>query len=98
VHRNISLIERTTRCNRVVEFIIPMFLNCSTCFGRHTAHHQEVKECNCSLWFYIRFWLPVAAMAKLSQQRATTNVCKTTGCDYTFWAPNDEQCVARNML
>jgi len=23
----------------VVEFIIPMFLNCSTCFERHTAHH-----------------------------------------------------------
>ena len=35
-----------------------MFLNCSTCFGRHTAHHQELKNGNCSLWFYIRFWLP----------------------------------------
>jgi len=31
-------------CTRVVEFIIPMFLNCSTCFGRHTAHHQELKN------------------------------------------------------
>jgi hypothetical protein len=30
-------------------------VNCSTCFGRHTAHHQELKNCNCSLWFYIRF-------------------------------------------
>jgi len=38
-----------------------MFLNFSRCFGRHTAHHQEFKNCNCSLWFYIRFWLPVAA-------------------------------------
>jgi len=27
----------------LVEFIIPMFLNCSTCFGRHTAHHKELK-------------------------------------------------------
>jgi len=36
-----------------------MFLNCSTCFGRHNAHHQELKNCNCSLWFYIRFWLPL---------------------------------------
>jgi len=26
-----------------------MFLNCSTCFGRHTAHHQELKNCNCSI-------------------------------------------------
>ena len=39
--------------------------NCSTCFERHTAHHQELKNCNCSLWFYMRLWLP-----------ATTNVCK----------------------
>jgi len=29
-----------TRWNRVVESIIPMFFNCSTCFERHTAHHQ----------------------------------------------------------
>jgi hypothetical protein len=43
-----------------------MFLNCSTCFGRHTAHHQELKNRNYSLWFYKRFWLPVAAaMAQL---------------------------------
>jgi hypothetical protein len=42
-----------------------MFLNCLTCFGRHTAQHQELKNCNCSLWFYIRFWLPVAARLQL---------------------------------
>jgi len=33
-----------------------MFLECSTCFVRHTAHHRELKNCNCSLWFYIRFF------------------------------------------
>jgi len=37
-----------------------MFRNCSTCFERHTGHHQELKNCNCSLWFYIRLWLPAA--------------------------------------
>jgi len=37
-----------------------MFINCSTCFEWHTAHHQELKNCNCSLWFYIRLWLPAA--------------------------------------
>jgi len=45
-----------------------MFLNCSTCFVRHTAHYQEFKNCNCSPWFYIRFWLPAAVMAQLSQR------------------------------
>jgi hypothetical protein len=40
----------------VVEFIIPMFFfNSSTCFGRHTVHYQELKNCNFSLWFYIHF-------------------------------------------
>jgi len=38
-----------------------MFLNCSTWFERHTAHHQQLKNCNCSLWFYIRLWLSAAA-------------------------------------
>jgi len=36
--------KEPTRCDRVVEFIIPMFLNCLTCFGRHAAHHQELKN------------------------------------------------------
>jgi len=55
--------KEPTRCDRVVEFTIPVFLNCSTCSRRHTAHHQKLKNCNCSLWIYIRFWLPAAAMA-----------------------------------
>jgi len=90
--------KEPTRCDRVVEFIIPTFLNCSTCFGRHTAHHQELQNYNCSLWFYIRFWLQAAAMAEPSQRPATKNACKTGGCNYSFGAPDDGQCVARNML
>jgi hypothetical protein len=37
-----------------------MFLNCSTCFERHTTYHPELKNCYCSLWFYICLWLPAA--------------------------------------
>jgi hypothetical protein len=75
-----------------------MFLNCSTCFGRHTAHNQELKNCNCSFWFYIRFWLPVAAaMAQPSQWPATKNVCKTRGCNYSFWAPDDGRCRPKHV-
>ena len=81
-HKWLLSYKEPTRCNCVVEFIIPLFLNCSTCFGRHTAHHQELKNCNCSLWSYVRFWLPVAAaMAQPSQRQPTTKkVCKTRGC------------------
>ena len=64
--------KEPTRCNRVVEFIIPVFLNCSTCFGRHTAHRRDLINYNYSLWFYIRLWLQVVAMP--SQQPATKNV------------------------
>jgi hypothetical protein len=59
-HHYINLKKLPTRCDRVLEFIIPVFLNCSTCFERHTAHYQELKNCNCSLWFYIPLRLPAA--------------------------------------
>ena len=63
---HINLIERTNKMQPCSKFIIPVFLNCSTCFGRHTAHYRELKNCNCSLWFYIRLWLRVVAMAEPS--------------------------------
>jgi hypothetical protein len=72
-----------------------MFLNCSTCFGRHTAHHQELKNCNCSLWFYIRF---LVASRCDGSGRQPQNVYKTRGYNYSFWAPDDGRCVPRNMF
>ena len=36
-------VEIPTRCSFVIEFIIPEFIKGSTCFERHTAHHQELK-------------------------------------------------------
>ena len=37
---------------------------CSTCFKLHIAHHQELKNCICSFWYYIRLWLPAAVIAE----------------------------------
>jgi len=34
-------VEIPTRRSFVIEFIIPKFIEGSTCFERHTAHHQE---------------------------------------------------------
>jgi hypothetical protein len=31
----------TTRCSNVWKLYYSIFIWCSTCFGRHTAHHQE---------------------------------------------------------
>jgi hypothetical protein len=35
--------KNPTRCNNVSKFYYSTFMWSSTCFGRHTAHHQEPK-------------------------------------------------------
>jgi len=35
-------VEIPTRCSFVIEFIISRFIEGSTCFEQHTAHHQEL--------------------------------------------------------
>jgi len=35
-------VEIPTGCSFVIEFIIPKFIEGSTCFEQHTAHHQEL--------------------------------------------------------
>ena len=68
-----------------------MFLNYSKCFERHTAHHQELRTviaacgftyvCGCrQLSCLSGNWVPTQPWQLL----ATTNVCKTRGCNYSF--------------
>jgi hypothetical protein len=38
-HVDVS-VEIPTSCSFVIEFIIPEFIDGSTCFERHTVHHQ----------------------------------------------------------
>jgi hypothetical protein len=42
VHHSIIHIGNPTRCNSVPKFYL-IFIWSSTCFGRHTSHHQEPK-------------------------------------------------------
>ena len=42
VHHSIIHIENPTKCHSVSKFYF-IFIWSSTCFGRHTAHHQEPK-------------------------------------------------------
>ena len=71
-----------------------MFLNYSTCFERHTAHNQELKNCNCSLWFYIRLWLPAAAVRidQMSQKLTLKKYYKMLNifptCHFGFFCKN----------
>jgi hypothetical protein len=52
-----------------------MFLNCSTCFGRHTAHHQELKTVIAASGFTYDFgcW-PLRWLRHLSGQQPKTYV------------------------
>jgi hypothetical protein len=36
------------------QFIILTFVYSLACFGRFPTHHQELNDCSCSLWFYLR--------------------------------------------
>jgi len=38
----IRLSRNNNKMQVVIEFIIPKFIEGSTCFERHTAHHQEL--------------------------------------------------------
>jgi hypothetical protein len=59
-------------------------------FRAFPAHHQEVNDCSCSLWFYLRIVVtgvlcPTTNTARLSPRYEG----KTTGCHCTHWAPDD---------
>ena len=59
-----SVLHRTIQINHqpdatVFKFIILTFVYSSTCFGRFSAHHQELSDCSGSLWFYLRIMVIV---------------------------------------
>jgi len=91
VHHSTNHWEITNKMRPCIRIYYSNVSYCSMCFERHIAHHQELINCICSLWFYIRLWVP-------ADRPATIDVCKTRGCKYSFWAPDDDRCVARNTL
>jgi hypothetical protein len=42
VHRSMTQEKQPTRCILVIEFIILLFIEGSTCFERHATRHQEL--------------------------------------------------------
>jgi len=80
-------IENPTRCHSVSKFYF-IFVWSSTCFGRHTAHHQDpktslatsgfayVEGCwTCSCWPLLR---------PATTRPTTLHICKTRGCYCSF--------------
>jgi hypothetical protein len=100
---------RTAKFIIVIEFIIPPFIEGSTCFEEHTAHHQELQLYLQPL-ACIRMWWPAAVKSEWELQSShckvptqtwlrpvTTCVCKPEAANRVK-APDDERCAPRNML
>jgi hypothetical protein len=91
-------------------FIILTFIYSSTCFGRFSAHLQELNDCSGSLWVYLRI-VVIVMLCSWSGWPAgwpaspTTNTArlspryegKPRGCHCSHWAPEDGRKNARNM-
>jgi len=73
VHHSIIHIENPTRCNSVSKLYFT-FIWSSTCFGRHTAYHQEPKLALAASGFaYVEGCWTCSCST-------TLHVCKTRGC------------------
>jgi hypothetical protein len=87
--------KNPTRCKNVSKFYYCIFIWNSTCFGRHTAHHQETKTAlvasgfsylegcwTCSWWTLSGTY---CAWQRPPTTRPTTfHECKTRGCQCSF--------------
>jgi len=87
--------KNPTRCNNVSKFYYCIFIWSSTCFGRHTAHHQEPKPALAAsgfshTWEVVGRTVGGRCQAQCAWQgppttRPTTlHVCKTRGCQCSF--------------
>jgi len=90
--------KNPTRCNNVSKFYYSIFIWSSTCFGRHTAHHQEPKLHRQPLVFDT--WKVVGRVvgghceAECAWQRPPT----TRPTTFHAWKPRGCQCSFRLLM
>ena len=68
--------EKSNKMQQCIRIYYSIFIWSSTCFGRHTAHRQEPKNCTSSLWFCVHgrlldVWLLDAVQQPHVQQPST---------------------------
>jgi len=89
VHHCIIHTEIANKMQQCIKIYYSMFIWSSTCFGRHTAHHQELKTALAASGFvYVKgCWtlrLLNAVSVQQPQRPANFHVCKTRGCQCSF--------------
>ena len=104
MHANTAIqINQPTRCNSFTSLLLDVYLQLNM-FRASPRPSSWAYNWIMNLWFYRWSVVVGALLVVVSRPRpttrlpATTNVCKTRGCNYSFCAPDDERCVARNML
>ena len=85
VHHSIIHTEIANKIQQCIKIHYSMFIWSSTFFGRHTAHHQELKTALAASGFaYVEgcwtLWLLDAISVRQPQRPTTFHVCKTRGC------------------
>jgi hypothetical protein len=93
--------KQPQRCNLVTEFIIPKFIEGSTCFERHTVHHQELQTVFAASGLYThvltsrcREWEFPPSL----DNDQSPHVYINQKLKIQFEAPDDELYAAQNML
>ena len=83
----------------VIEFIIPGFIEGSTCFERHTAHHQELQTVFAASGLYTHVVTGSCQGFPLSLDNGRSpHGHINQRLQIQFRTPDDERCAAGNML
>jgi hypothetical protein len=80
------IMKNSSRCNNISRFYYSTFIWSSTCFGRHTAYHQEPKIALAASGFlYVKGCWTCRWWTLSGLTRPTTfHVWKTRGCQCNF--------------
>jgi len=88
--------KNPTRCKNVSKFYYSIFIWSSTCFGRHTAHHQEpktvlaasgfsyVEGCWTCSWWTLSGTVCLTASTNYTSKQPSMVLWKTRGCQCNF--------------
>jgi len=80
--------KNPTRCKNVSNFYYSIFMWSSTCFGRHTAHHQKPKTALAASGFHTSKVVGRVVGGRCQRppttRQTTFHVWKTRGCQCSF--------------
>ena len=90
--------KNSTRCNNVSKFYYSIFIWSSTCFGRHTVHHQEPKTALAASGFsYVKgCWM--CRGGRCQEQCAWQRPPTTRPTTFHVWKTRGYQCSFRLLM